>query len=429
MGLADALSSTGQQAIGEAAREGLRRVADGCLRNGGLPLKIVLPDRSQIDFGGPARVTLRINDMALLAELATPSLGVLGAAYVSGRLDIEGDLLEALPLGEGLVAAGGSTVTQRLVQAWRRHRRGEDRSAIQHHYDVGNDFYALWLDAQMVYSCAYFRVGDETIDAAQMAKLDHICRKLRLAPGERFLDVGCGWGALIMHAARHYGARAVQATHARAAVASASRTASTCSWSTIATCRSALVPMPSTRWRASACSSTWACATCPSTSAPSPVCCATEASSSITGTTSVVIVDRGRWAAASANSSTSTCSRIGELPHMYVAAREMSAAGFEVADVESLRPHYATTLAHWYRRPQARMPRRPGWSATRRCGPGSSTWPAVRGWLRSRLGQHLPVARFRAPARAGPDAVSPLTREWMYQRGETGCPLSRVSPC
>ncbi len=86
-----------------------------------------------------------------------------------------------------------------------RHTRGVDREAIQHHYDVSNEFYALWLDPRMVYSCAYFRDESESLERAQVQKLDHICRKLRLQPGERFLDIGCGWGALVMHAAKHYG--------------------------------------------------------------------------------------------------------------------------------------------------------------------------------------------------------------------------------
>jgi len=87
-----------------------------------------------------------------------------------------------------------------------------DAAAIQFHYDVGNDFYKLWLDRRMVYSCAYFKTQDETLENAQVAKLDLICRKLRLKPGERLLDIGCGWGGLIMHAAEHYGVDATGIT-------------------------------------------------------------------------------------------------------------------------------------------------------------------------------------------------------------------------
>ena len=93
-----------------------------------------------------------------------------------------------------------------------RHAPVRDEAAIHYHYDVGNNFYKLWLDQRMVYSCAYFRTAEDSLDTAQEAKLDLICRKLRLKPGERLLDVGCGWGGLIIHAARHYGVDATGIT-------------------------------------------------------------------------------------------------------------------------------------------------------------------------------------------------------------------------
>ncbi|MET0204184.1 MAG: cyclopropane-fatty-acyl-phospholipid synthase family protein, partial [Casimicrobiaceae bacterium] len=92
------------------------------------------------------------------------------------------------------------------------HQRRGNRANIQHHYDVSNAFYRLWLDQRMVYSCAYFHREDETLDDAQAGKLDHICRKLRLAQGERFLDIGCGWGGLILWAAENYGVDATGIT-------------------------------------------------------------------------------------------------------------------------------------------------------------------------------------------------------------------------
>lgn len=419
MGIADALSRGGERAISEAARQGLKRLAARCLHDGGVPLKIVLPDRSQIDFGGSARVALRINDMGLLEEMAGASLGTLGAAYASGRLDIEGDLLEALPLGEALVGAGGSSVAQRLVQAWRRHRRGEDRSAIQHHYDVGNPFYALWLDAQMVYSCAYFRSSDESIDVAQAAKLEHVCRKLQLAPGERFLDVGCGWGALVMHAARHHGVQAVgitlsdnQAAYARDAIARAGLA------DRVEVQLLDYRDLPG-RYGADG----------------------FDKAASIGmfehvglhnlpeyfGAIAAVLRDRGFFLNHGITSvdieSRPVGSGVGEfisdhvfphgeLPHLHVAAREMSAAGFEVFDVESLRPHYAKTLAHWYRRLQARR----GEAAQQVSERTLRTWLIYlagcsygfdRGWVN--IYQVL-GARQRAP---GPTQF-PLTRDWMY---------------
>jgi cyclopropane-fatty-acyl-phospholipid synthase len=92
------------------------------------------------------------------------------------------------------------------------HTPERDAAAVRSHYDVGNDFYKLWLDERMVYSCGYFTHQDTSVDEAQEAKLEHICRKLRLAPGETLLDVGCGWGGLIMHAAERFGVNAVGIT-------------------------------------------------------------------------------------------------------------------------------------------------------------------------------------------------------------------------
>jgi cyclopropane-fatty-acyl-phospholipid synthase len=93
-----------------------------------------------------------------------------------------------------------------------RHTRARDAAAVRYHYDLGNDFYRLWLDRRMVYSCAWFPTGREDLDTAQEAKLEQICRTLRLAPGERLLDIGCGWGGLLIHAAERYGVEALGIT-------------------------------------------------------------------------------------------------------------------------------------------------------------------------------------------------------------------------
>jgi cyclopropane-fatty-acyl-phospholipid synthase len=155
----------------------------------------------------------------------------LAEAYFRGDVDIEGDLFAALclrvhldsltlPLGDRLIAGVMALRLRALNQhaapqageaapahgaAVRVHSKNENRDAIQFHYDVSNEFYKLWLDRAMVYSCGYFERADMSVDDAQQAKLDHICRKLLLQPGEKFLDVGCGWGALAIHAAERYG--------------------------------------------------------------------------------------------------------------------------------------------------------------------------------------------------------------------------------
>ena len=171
--------------------------------------------------GAPA--TLVVQHPGALRELLLHGdLVRFGEAYLGGALDVEGDMETLFDLVEHLRRQDWS-LRRRLAlawQAWRlpRHEgaaegcgpcRVHDNSAtaIRHHYDVGNDFYGLWLDAERVYSCAYFRDEAQALDEAQRDKLDYICRKLRLAPGQRLLDIGCGWGALAIWAARHYGAR------------------------------------------------------------------------------------------------------------------------------------------------------------------------------------------------------------------------------
>jgi cyclopropane-fatty-acyl-phospholipid synthase len=169
---------------------------------------------------------LKLNSEKTLGRILRLPLDVaLGEAYIRGDFDIEGDFsavveiadhFDALPGWDsvpGLLrdiellrrGAGAAPPAPKASLEGETHSRERDRAAIEHHYDVSNDFYKLWLDARMVYSCGYFPNGDETLDAAQSAKLELICRKLRLKAGERLLDIGCGWGGLAIYAAQHYG--------------------------------------------------------------------------------------------------------------------------------------------------------------------------------------------------------------------------------
>jgi cyclopropane-fatty-acyl-phospholipid synthase len=182
--------------------------------------------------------TLALNRPAALRRMLLPpnELSIV-ESYISGDVDIVGSMEAASGLAEAIGGRLRSPIAiAKLVKMviglpgqaeddladtrfpeharklGPRHTPVRDRAAIQFHYDVGNDFYKLWLDQRMVYSCAYFRSPDFTLDQAQEAKLDHICRKLRLKPGERLLDIGCGWGGLIMHAAKNYGVDATGIT-------------------------------------------------------------------------------------------------------------------------------------------------------------------------------------------------------------------------
>jgi len=169
-----------------------------------LPLRVKLWDGKQIDLGPKPRVTLVVKDPTLVTQLAHPSLDALGAAYVEGRVDLEGSIEEAIEVGDALSTAllGDESAP---AQHYLAHDKRSDAEAVSYHYDLSNEFYRLWLDRDMVYSCAYFETGQEDLNQAQQAKLRHLCRKLRLQPGDRLLDVGCGWGGLARFAAREFG--------------------------------------------------------------------------------------------------------------------------------------------------------------------------------------------------------------------------------
>ncbi|MEK6296678.1 MAG: cyclopropane-fatty-acyl-phospholipid synthase family protein [Paraburkholderia tropica] len=180
-----------------------------------LPARLVLWSGQQYDFGNFAapQVTLKVNSAAALPLLLEPSLDNLGEAYVKGKIDIEGKLADIINISYSL-ARNTVTSASKLARVRRyfTHSKTTDKRAIQYHYDVSNDFYKLWLDENMVYSCAYFENGDEDLATAQLKKIDHILTKIQLQPGQTLLDIGCGWGALVLRAAQKFGARCVGVT-------------------------------------------------------------------------------------------------------------------------------------------------------------------------------------------------------------------------
>lgn len=185
------------------------------LRDLQLPLRVRLWDGKQFDLGPLPRVTLVIKDPSLMAQLAHPSLDILGGAYVEGRLELEGSIRDVIEVGDAL---SQTLLSDDPPQEPPRnsHDKDTDAAAISYHYDLSNDFYALWLDREMIYSCAYFESGSEDLEQAQQAKLRHLCRKLRLQAGEHLLDVGCGWGGLARFAAREFGVQVHGITLSRA---------------------------------------------------------------------------------------------------------------------------------------------------------------------------------------------------------------------
>jgi cyclopropane-fatty-acyl-phospholipid synthase len=186
-------------------------------------LALVLPGGRRI---GPANapVTLRLASLAPLAHVAAGQVGRLAEDYVEGRIDIEGAMRPVIDVASRLVRDDPTRASEppgplawwrdllHRGKSFKRHRSDVDARQVQFHYDVSDDFYALWLDARRLYSCAYYRRPEMTLAQAQEAKLEHICRKLMLRPGERFLDIGAGWGGLLLWAAERHGVRGVGIT-------------------------------------------------------------------------------------------------------------------------------------------------------------------------------------------------------------------------
>jgi len=195
---------------------------------GPAPLRIVVGDE---EYGLPEMAplyTIRIKDRVTLWELLRdPEIG-FGEAYSAGRLDVEGDLADLLTctyqtMREPRWYARAASKWMEFVQD---NSPSKARQNIHRHYDLGNDFYKLWLDRQMVYTCAYFPQPSMTLEDAQIAKMDHVCRKLRLEPGETVVEAGCGWGAFALHMARNYGVRVKAYNISREQIAYARRRAS-----------------------------------------------------------------------------------------------------------------------------------------------------------------------------------------------------------
>ena len=177
------------------------------LQNLKIPLRLKLWDGLEFDLGPTPSVTIVVKDPTIVSEITHPTLDLLGSAFVEGRLELaEGSISEVIrvcdELSQALLVEDDDATPPRQY-----HDKATDAESISYHYDVSNAFYQLWLDRDMVYSCGYFETGEESLEEAQQAKFRHLCRKLRLKPGEYLLDVGCGWGGLARFAAREFGVK------------------------------------------------------------------------------------------------------------------------------------------------------------------------------------------------------------------------------
>ena len=187
---------------------------EGIRNKSALPLRVELWNGKHYDFSNEKpSVTVQVPTLSSLSYLLSPSLSNLGTAYVEGKIDVKGKVTDIVNLAHGLAhrALEPEGALARIVNKF-THTKKSDSDAIQYHYDVSNEFYSQFLDPNMVYSCAYFETGDEDLAAAQIKKIDHILTKIQLKPGQRLLDIGCGWGALVLRAAQKFGANCVGIT-------------------------------------------------------------------------------------------------------------------------------------------------------------------------------------------------------------------------
>jgi cyclopropane-fatty-acyl-phospholipid synthase len=318
-----------------------------------IPLRLELWNGRTFDLASEPKVKIGVTSPAALRFLISPNLMKLGYAYVEGYLRVEGPILEVFRAAESLARGAASHGSRGLRRFWRHNRKG-DRDAIQYHYDVSNDFYSLWLDRNLVYSCAYFRSDSDSLELAQEQKLDHILGKLMLKPGERFLDVGCGWGALILRAAKKYGAYATGVTLSKNQHEFVTR-----------------------RIREEGLGGRCEVRLQDYRDIPEEGMYEKIASvgmfehvglrhlKAYFGKIRSLLTENGlvlnhgitatdpdsRWVGLGAGEFINRyVFPHGELPHLSLVLREMASAGFEVADVESLRRHYARTCFEWARR-------------------------------------------------------------------------------
>jgi cyclopropane-fatty-acyl-phospholipid synthase len=316
-----------------------------------VPVRLRFWDGQHLDLADQTRVTITVTTPVAVRHLLWPSLGALGSAYIEGELQVEGGIWDVLQVGQ-LLTAGVPLPKGLQRPRWRSKR--QDEEAVRHHYDLSNDFYQLWLDRQLVYSCAYFRTGVEDLDQAQEQKLDHICRKLMLKPGDRFLDIGCGWGALLRWAVANYGVEATGVTLSRAqydyarARISAEGLESRCKvklmdyrdlphdlqFDKIASVgmfeHVGMKNLPTYFGAVRRLLAEGGLMLNHGITAP-------DSAHQPKGLDAGEFISRYVFP-------------LGELPPLARAVHEMARQDLEVVDVESLRPHYAQTLAHWVNR-------------------------------------------------------------------------------
>jgi len=384
-----------------------------------LPLQVQLPSGTVVRFSEHPRMTVVLKRKRALLALLSPSLARIGEAYVEDALDFQGDIEDITACITRLVGVDRMKTLEgrrpSLASRLLAHTRRRDQRAVEYHYDASNDFYRLFLDQRMVYSCAYFQEGKETLDQAQLDKLDYILTKVNLKPGERLLDVGCGWGGLLIRAVER-GATAVGVTlsqnqydYCRQLIAKHGMQAR---------CEVRLQDYRAIPERGGydkivsvGMVEHVGLKKLPQYFNILETLLKDDGAMLLHGITSNSVKYRDVGAGAGRFINRYVFPD-GELVHVSHVMREMGAAGLEIIDVESLRRHYAKTLTHWSHRLEAHANRAVELVGERRY----RIWRVYLagcafGFSQDWINIYQLLARKRMP---GEDNPFPMTREYMY---------------